>query len=225
MRTRRLSLRTYIVLVGCVMAGAAGVSCGDNPSPIRPSLVPPEVNNAGIRHESDGTNHPGGEAEVGPELAAVRRATAAFHDAEVAAASGYLFNEPCQESAAGAMGIHAPNPALVRSQLLDPARPELLLYLPKPGGGLRLVGVEYMHVVMLRNTVTGHVGPWVSSSPWPATYEVVTPTPQLFGQTFEGPMPGHTSTMPWHWDLHVWLWAHNPAGMFAQWNSALQCAG
>ncbi len=24
--------------------------------------------------------------------------------------------------------------------------------------------------------------------------------------------------MPNHWDLHVWAWAHNPNGMFAQFN-------
>ena len=54
-------------------------------------------------------------------------------------------------------------------------------------------------------------------------YIVVTPTPQLFGQTFQGPMPGHVPGMPWHWDLHVWVWANNPSGMFAQWNPALSC--
>ena len=49
------------------------------------------------------------------------------------------------------------------------------------------------------------------------------PHRQLFGQTFDGPMPGHIPTMPWHWDLHVWVWAHNPSGMFAEWNPSLQC--
>ena len=122
------------------------------------------------------------------------------------------------------MGIHTPHPALIGNQTLDPELPELLLYLEKPGGGMRLIGVEYLQVVLLRNTATGQVGPWFSSSPWPSTYQVVTPTPQLFGQTFNGPMPGHNSSMPWHWDLHAWVWAHNPNGMFAQWNPALSCS-
>ena len=36
-------------------------------------------------------------------------------------------------------------------------------------------------------------------------------------------MPGHLPGMPWHWDLHVWVWANNPSGTFAQWNPALSC--
>jgi hypothetical protein len=51
----------------------------------------------------------------------------------------------------------------------------------------------------------------------------VTPTPQLFGRTFDGPMPGHVPGMPWHWDLHVWVWANNPSGVFEQWNPAISC--
>jgi hypothetical protein len=47
--------------------------------------------------------------------------------------------------------------------------------------------------------------------------------PQLFGRTFDGPMPGHSPEMPWHWDLRVWVWAYNPSGTFAQWNPALKC--
>jgi hypothetical protein len=164
-------------------------------------------------------------AAVGPDLAAVRAATARFHDPDAAAAAGYVFNvnEPCIESPAGAMGLHTPNPSLMGTQALEPTQPELLLYLRQPDGGLRLTGVEYLQAVLVRNPATGEVGPWISASPWPANYQVVTPTPQLFGQTFNGPMPGHTPTMPWHWDLHVWIWAHNPSGMFAQWNPALRC--
>lgn len=161
--------------------------------------------------------------DVGPDLAAVRAATARFHAVDDAAAAGYVFGEPCVESPAGAMGRHTPNAALIGSQSLDPEQPEVLLYLSKPGGGLRLIGVEYLQVVLLRNTTTGAVGPWFSSAPWPATYQVVTPTPQLFGQTFRGPMPGHNPAMPWHWELHAWVWAHNPSGMFAQWNPSLSC--
>ena len=100
--------------------------------------------------------------------------------------------------------------------MLDPLRPELLLYVPKPDGGYRLTGVEYFEAVLLRSPATNEVAPWFSPDPWPSNYQVVTPTPQLFGQTFDGPMPGHIPTMPWHWDLHAWIWAHNPSGMFAE---------
>jgi hypothetical protein len=164
---------------------------------------------------------------LGPQLAAVRAATAQFHNVDAAIAAGYLNPEGriCDQIAIGTMGVHSPNLALRDDQVIDAEQPEVLLYLPKPGGGFRLIGVEYVQVVLLRNPATGQVAPWFSQNPWPATYQVVTPTPQLFGQTFEGPMPGHFPGMPWHWDLHVWLWAHNPSGMFAQWNPSLSCGG
>ena len=41
--------------------------------------------------------------------------------------------------------------------------------------------------------------------------------------TFDGPMPGHNPSMPWHFDLHAWLWAENPAGTFAMFNPTLSC--
>ena len=196
-------------IVGLASMLAVG-GCSKAPSPVEPSAV---------AVANDGQT----EVAVGPELAAVRAATAKFHDQDVAAAAGYVFGEPCIASPAGAMGIHAPNPPLTMSQALDPEQPEVLLYLEKPGGGMRLIGVEYLQVVLLRNTATGAVGPWFAATPWPSTYQVVTPTPRLFGQTFDGPMPGHNPSMPWHWDLHAWVWAHNPSGMFAQWNPSISC--
>ena len=32
---------------------------------------------------------------------------------------------------------------------------------------------------------------------------------------FDSPMLGHEPGMPVHYDLHVWLYRHNPAGLFA----------
>jgi hypothetical protein len=65
----------------------------------------------------------------------------AFHEVERAIEAGYA--DPrgghCDASAAGAMGIHSPNPTLIQSQTLDPARPEVLLDLPNEGGGVRLI--------------------------------------------------------------------------------------
>jgi hypothetical protein len=47
--------------------------------------------------------------------------------------------------------------------------------------------------------------------------------PVLFGRVFDGPMPGHAPGMPWHYDLHVWVWKHNPGGIFAQFNPTVSC--
>ena len=42
--------------------------------------------------------------------------------------------------------------------------------------------------------------------------------PSVFGRPFDGPMHGHEPLMPkdlHHYDLHVWLWKENPAGLFS----------
>ena len=41
-----------------------------------------------------------------------------------------------------------------------------------------------------------------------------------------GPMEGHPPIMPpelHHYDLHVWLWRENPAGVFSPTNPAVMC--
>lgn len=213
-------IRTVALAACCVSVLAAG-ACNRSATPVRPSDLPP-TSTASLAHQ-DGAVPTDDDLDNARELAAVRKATAPFHDATLAAAAGYRFGEPCMQSGAGAMGIHASNAALIADGAIDALRPEVLLYLPKADGTLRLIGVEYVQFVTLRNPDTLKSQFWVNTSPWPSTYQVLTPTPQLFGHTFQGPMAGHTRTMPWHWDLHVWIWAHNPDGMFAQWNSSLQC--
>jgi len=166
---------------------------------------------------------PGG---VAAELAAVRDATRGFHDIGQAVAAGYgtPVGGHCDESPAGAMGVHSANQALMGTQEIDARRPEVLLYLATGGGKYALVGVEYVQPILLRNTATGAVAPWFAPEPWPSTFVQVTAKPSLFGETFQGPMPGHVPGMPWHYDLHVWAWYDNPTGLFAQWNPSLRCS-
>jgi hypothetical protein len=47
--------------------------------------------------------------------------------------------------------------------------------------------------------------------------------PRLWGQPFDGPMPGHESGMPVHYDLHVWTHTANPQGVFSPWNRKIEC--
>jgi hypothetical protein len=207
-------MHTRSVLTSAVIGLAlAAAGCSKSASPVSPSGAPAASSSTAALQA------------VGPELAAVRAATAQFHDVNVAMAAGYLnpAGRVCDQIATGTMGIHIPNPALQATTELDPSRPEVLLYLPKREGGFRLVAVEYIQFVRLRHPETGVIAPWVSPNPWPANYEVVTPTPELFGQTFQGPMPGHVPGMPWHWDLHAWVWANNPTGLFEPWNPAISC--
>jgi hypothetical protein len=102
------------------------------------------------------------------------------------------------------MGIHFLNTAAVGPKP-DPARPQILLYEPT-GDKLRLVGVEWF--------IPLSAG--------------VKERPSLFGRPFDGPMDGHEPTMPKelrHYDLHVWLWKENPAGLFSPTNPNVKCDG
>ncbi len=141
------------------------------------------------------------------ELQAVKAATARYHSFAQAQADGYtIAGEPCVAAPGlGAMGIHAVNPGLIADPAINPTQPEILLYLPKANGRLELIGVEYFKVDADQNLATD------------------ADRPSVFGQPFDGPMPGHTPTMPIHYDLHVWFWADNPAGMFAPFNPSLSC--
>lgn len=137
-------------------------------------------------------------------LAQVRAATAQYHNVDKALADGYVDTGECVQSPAGTMAVHYINPALAQAPV-DENKPALLLYLPDAKGKLRLVGVEYFKADADQNLATTE------------------DRPTLFGRPFDGPMPGHQPGMPVHYDLHVWLWAHNPAGTFALFNPRLSC--
>jgi hypothetical protein len=140
------------------------------------------------------------------ELQAVKAAMARYHSFEQAQKDGYsVVGEPCVASPLGTMGIHAENEALMADPAIHPRRPELLLYVPKANGKLQLVGVEYWKADADQSLATAN------------------DKPSIFGVPFDGPMPGHNPTMPVHYDLHVWLFADNPSGMFAPFNPTLSC--
>jgi hypothetical protein len=141
---------------------------------------------------------------LSPELQAVRAAVARFHSVNQALAEGYVPASPCEKSPAGAMGIHYLNPRLLGPGV-DPLTPEVLIYLPAADGSLKFVAVEYMKIDADQNLATDGDRPF------------------LFGHGFQGPMLGHSPTMPIHYDLHVWIEEANPSGLFAQWNPAISC--
>jgi len=47
--------------------------------------------------------------------------------------------------------------------------------------------------------------------------------PSLFGEPFDGPMEGHVPGQAVHYDLHAWVWKHNPAGELAHFNPDVNC--
>lgn len=146
------------------------------------------------------------------QLEKVRAATAKYKDVAIALADGFVQPAGCASMAGlGAGGYHYTNPSRVDSRVVA-EEPETLLYIPE-AGHLSLVAVEYFVPVLLDGLP--YFGPTAPSSPGA--------TPQVFDRPLDGPMAGHNPMMPWHWDLHVWIWHNNPAGMFAPWNPDLSC--
>lgn len=136
----------------------------------------------------------------------IRQATERFRDVGAAIAAGYLATDHCVElPGVGGMGFHYVHPGFASDMNIDPTLPEILVYAPTRQGELRLVAVEY-----LKADADGD----------PDTDE---DRPTLFGEPFEGPMEGHEPGMPVHYDLHAWVWKHNPAGELSAWNPDVTC--
>ena len=153
---------TALCVCATVMAG-----CGQ-PTTVEPSAVSATVSQASAAQPG---GVPNDNASSNALLAAARQATAAYHDVEKATLAGYVPDPVCISSPLGTMGIHALNAGLLGPGV-EADRPEALLYLPKPGGGMQLVAVEYLEFVMLRYP-DGSVRPWVSPDRWPDTHTVV----------------------------------------------------
>lgn len=204
-------------------AVVALAACDGSRSPVAPERTTADPGGGAATAGASSAGVTGGSPEVNAALARVRAATAKYHDVDAAIADGYVLDPVCVSTDAGAMGIHAVNEALIRQPGVVAEKPEVLLYEPKKGGGFRLVGVEYLEVVIVQPP-GGVPGPWVNATQqWPSTYTVLNSKPTLFGHSFDGYMAGHSPTMPWHWDFHVWIWQPNPSGMFAQFNPSVSC--
>lgn len=152
--------------------------------------------------------HGGGEDRKGPPnvlVQAVREATERFQDVAAAEAEGYALMFGCVSGPdGGAMGLHYVNLALVTDGVLDPARPEIVIYEPLPNGRLKLTGADFL----------------VFADQWNAAN---TATPQLMGQLlhlFESP---NRYGLPPFYTLHVWAWKPNTNGSFVNWHPNVSC--
>lgn len=135
---------------------------------------------------------------VNRDLAALRQATAAFHQFDAASNARWSTQiTGCMtDPNLGGMGYHYGNVDLIDGSVrVD--QPELLLYEPEKNGKLRLVGVEYIV------PYTFHAR---SAEP-----------PVLFGQQFKQVDAFQL------WGLHAWVWEENPSGIFADWNPRVTC--
>ena len=107
----------------------------------------------------------------------------------------------------GAMGVHFVNTALLMNDVLDPRRPEALIYEFKDGVA-RLVGVEF---IVLANV-------------WHENHAPNDP-PVLEGQLLQFVDSPNRFGLPAHFELHVWAWRDNPNGAFVDWNPRVTCEG
>lgn len=139
-----------------------------------------------------------GPSEMRKGLATLRRATARYHRVEVAMEDGFVQAEPCADPPGpGAIGIPYLNSGRLDATI-NLEEPEVLFYEPQKNGRLRLVGAE----------------PVVLSEEWD---EIHDEPPSLFGQEF------HENEDAGLYGLHMWVWRHNPEGIFAFTHPKVSC--
>jgi hypothetical protein len=139
-------------------------------------------------------------------LKVVRDSTARFRDVAVAESEGYSLQFGCVTGPdSGAMGMHFVNGALVQSGVLDPTRPQIVIYEPTPDGHLRLTGADFLVIASVWDA--HHSGP-----------------PELMGQLFHYFESPNRFGLPAFYTLHVWAWKNNPNGAFVNWHPNVSCA-
>ena len=146
------------------------------------------------------------------DLLRAAAATARFHSLREAGKAGYgpfPDGAPLHEcisslDGTGAMGFHWLNPGNLTTDL-DPTKPQVLVYAPDRRGNLHLVALEFV----------------VFQADWIAAHGDT--TPMLFGQMFMATPDNNRYEIPAFFSLHVWLWKHNPSGLFAAFNPDVSC--
>ena len=125
-------------------------------------------------------------AILNQELALARSSTAKYHNIENALADGYEDIHLYIPN----MGWHFLNPDYVDG-VFEVDKPELLVYANKPGGGYRLVAVEY-------------------------GVPLAFPTPEGFTRDEDVWSENQGAGL---WTLHAWVWLNNPDGVFYPFNT------
>jgi hypothetical protein len=174
--------------------------------------------------------HQAGNEALAAQLAALREVTARYHsghedypnlfiDVPKTTADGCV-----SDSTMGGMGFHysKPNdpatgaPAGIADRTLNYLDPELLVYAPKNGNSVEPGGdAGYSRLAAFDYFVPFAV--WDSLDPPPSSADL--------GLALDPAIPFQWSRFG-GWMFHIWPWAHNPAGMFANWNPAVPlCSG
>lgn len=190
-------MRSTLKVAAALLVTGLAAGCAQD----APTAIDPSDSALFSRGNSDRT-----PARMNQQLASVRAASAQFHRVEAALEAGYISTVACAAlPGVGAMGVHFVHPSLMGDAGFDPLQPEVLVYEPQENGKFKLVAVEYL----------------IFRAPWEAAGNTGRP---MFGDVpFVESFGEQAHGLPDHYELHVWLWRHNPEGMFAQWNPQVSC--
>jgi hypothetical protein len=138
----------------------------------------------------------------------VRESTERFKDVAEAEREGYALQFGCVSGPdQGAMGLHFINMELVGKGVIDPTKPQIILYEPTADGRLKLTGADFLvDAQQWDNDKTHKPGP-----------------PELMGQLFHYFESPNRFGLKAFYTLHVWAWKENPNGAFVNWHSAVSC--
>ena len=146
------------------------------------------------------------------DVVLARQGTVAYHDSSVITGDTEnwfqlydLNNITCIDDPTGGMGIHFVSPSRLNDPTETASQPEAIIYEPQKNGTLRLVAVEYV----------------VTAEAWAEAGN--TEPPRLDGQDFEFVEAGNRYGLPDFYEMHAWLWRHNPSGMHNDWNPKVTC--
>lgn len=171
--------------------------------------------------------------DMSSELARIRQATQRFRDINAALSEGYVIPPPghCVDAHGegeprqlGGMGVHLVRPDLLGITAVSPrvngvgtntdfTRPTVLVYEPQPQGRHELVAVENL----------------VFAQAWHAAGNVK--RPEFHGNEYykviDNPLTAVDEAHGFepHYELHIWLYRENPAGMFMPFNVRVKCPG
>ena len=150
-----------------------------------------------------------------------------FKNVSYALSHGYVPASHCEtHPTLGAMGYHYVNPQILGLTAPVNGRingtgtytgvnpPPILLYVPdgQGQGGLRLAGIELLVFAAAWDAANSHP-PMYRGREY--NYMADNPATTTIDEAH--------NFMP-HYDLHIWLFDHNPSGLYAQWNPALSCS-
>lgn len=150
--------------------------------------------------------HTSGDTLTWRQRTILYQATKQFRNPAAAEAAGYIRTDVCAaDPNLGGMGYHYFDPAAIADPKVNPRRPDVLVYVPTKNGGRTLGALEWVGIDPDQDVTTDEGRPY------------------LFGHAFDGPMLGHGPGEPVHFDLHVWLYKDNPAGMLTAFNPKVRC--